>query len=116
MTRAARTNRGHEARERKAAPTTSAPRAGKCDRAPRAGRAALLLAGDIGGTKTNLALYEPRGARLVRVDGERFPSREHAGLEEILEAFLKPRRARLRAAAFGIAGPVIRGRSETTNL
>src|SRR5437867_1417206 len=86
-------------------------------RAPaRASRTDLLLAGDIGGTKTNLALYEARGASLALVDGERYPSREHAGLEEILDTFLKPRRVRLRAAAFGIAGPVIGGRSEATNL
>lgn len=76
----------------------------------------LLLAGDIGGTKTNIALFEPRPRGVRLLDSARFSSREHAGLREIVDAFLAERRVTLSAAAFGIAGPVVDGRSHTTNL
>ena len=79
-------------------------------------RAPLLLAGDIGGTKTNLALFRAQAGRLALLDGARFASREHGGLEEILDAFLGTRRTRLSAVALGIAGPVIKGRSRATSL
>jgi len=102
------------ARTRAGAATKSA--AARRPGAGRAVRARLLLAGDVGGTKTNLALFEarPRGVRLV--EAERYPSQEHAGLAEIVRAFLAGRRATLAAAAFGIAGPVADRRSRVTNL
>ena len=76
-----------------------------------------LLAGDIGGTKTNLALYEVKEGRdleLVREDS--FPSREYQGLEGVLGAFLVGEERRPAAAAFGIAGPVVDDVVLTTNL
>ena len=82
----------------------------------RAGRPRLLLAGDVGGTKTNIALYEAGARGVVLVDLERYPSHEHAGLGEMVDTFLGERRAKLAAAAFGIAGPVVDRRSHTTNL
>ena len=81
-----------------------------------AARPGLLLAGDVGGTKTNVALFEPRARGVRMVELERFPSAEHAGLGEIVAAFLSKRRVRLVGAAFGIAGPVVDGRSRITNL
>ena len=81
-----------------------------------ASRARLLLAGDIGGTKTNIALFEPRPRGVRLVEAARFASADHAGLGEIVDAFLSGRRAVLSAAAFGIAGPVVDRRSRTTNL
>ena len=77
----------------------------------------MILAGDIGGTKTVLALFEPAGDSVRQVRAEVFASREHATLEEILRAFLRPEaHLTLSAGCFGVAGPVIGGRSETTNL
>ena len=76
----------------------------------------ILLAGDVGGTKTNLAIFRAEGGRLVPVRGERYSSRDAKSLEEIVAAFMRGRPERLAAAAFGIAGPVRGGRSETTNL
>jgi glucokinase len=76
----------------------------------------MILAGDIGGTKTNLGLFEQRGGKLVRVMHERYRSREHAGLEEILQAFLKTTGAKPTAAGFGIAGPIVDYRVHTGNL
>jgi len=46
----------------------------------------LILAGDIGGTKTNLALYEPGTYRVVKA--ATFASREHATLEELVGRFV----------------------------
>jgi len=76
----------------------------------------MILAGDIGGTKTNLGLFEEREGKLVKVVHERYPSREHAGLEEIVSAFLKQTGAKPTAAGFGIAGPVVDYRVHTGNL
>jgi glucokinase len=77
----------------------------------------MLLVGDIGGTKTVLALFEggEQGSRLV--GDATFPSAEHGSLEEILERFLEQRSdVRIETACFGVAGPVIDGRVTTTNL
>jgi glucokinase len=77
----------------------------------------MILAGDIGGTKTVLALFEDAagGLRLLR-DGT-FPSQAHGTLEEILVKFLDSGPAPvLRAGCFGVAGAVIEGKCKTTNL
>ena len=76
-----------------------------------------VLAGDIGGTKTVLAVYTVGGARRLRVVRQATtPSRQHRGLEEIVQEFLRQGRERIDAAAFGVAGPVIDGKVKTTNL
>ncbi len=75
-----------------------------------------VLAGDIGGTSTRLALFEVAGEGLRRLDEERFPSRQFPGLEGIVRKFLDSRGASCERACFGIAGPVKGGRCETTNL
>ncbi|HEU4401441.1 MAG TPA: glucokinase [Candidatus Polarisedimenticolia bacterium] len=76
----------------------------------------MILAGDIGGTRTRLALFEAEGRGPAQVDGETFASREHGGLAEIVAKFLAGRPGRVSRACFGIAGPVRDGRCETTNL
>jgi glucokinase len=76
-----------------------------------------VLAGDIGGTKTKLALYALAGPkRLALVRESTYPSRRRQGLEEVVEDFLEQGRERIHAAAFGVAGPVIDGKVKTTNL
>ena len=75
----------------------------------------MILAGDIGGTKTNIAFFEDGGRPKV-VAQQTFPSREHAGLEEIVGQFISHHALRVRHAAFGVAGPVRNGRCEATNL
>ncbi len=74
----------------------------------------MILAGDIGGTNSRLALFE-RDARAPK-HFEVFPSGEFSSLEPILERFLGPARPKLAAASFGIAGPVRLGRANATNL
>jgi len=77
----------------------------------------MILAGDIGGTKTVIGLFEQAGGRLQTVREETFPSKSHASLEAILDRFLGGgSRQALRSACFGVAGPVIEGKSKTTNL
>ena len=74
----------------------------------------MILAGDIGGTKTILALYEmgDRGLRLVK-EAE-YPSDSEETFEAILEKF-QPNPS-LEGACFGVAGPVLDGKVSVTNL
>lgn len=75
-----------------------------------------LLAGDIGGTKTELALVRLRGKTLQTLRTQRFSSRDYEGLESVLEAFGREDLAGLQGACFGVAGPVEDNRCHTTNL
>ncbi len=76
----------------------------------------MILAGDIGGTKTNLGLFDVQQGKLARVADKRYPSREHEGLEEIVTDFVSVTSAKVTAASFGIAGPVVDNRVRTGNL
>jgi glucokinase len=76
----------------------------------------VILAGDIGGTNARLALFEVVDWRLQRRDEARLSSRGSTSLEQLLDAFLEPRRPSLHAAGFGLPGPVKGGRVVTTNL
>jgi glucokinase len=77
----------------------------------------MILAGDIGGTKTVIALYERAGDGLRHVRDQTFPSKLHKSLDEILGLFFQGmQRPPLRAACFGVAGAVIDGKCRTTNL
>lgn len=76
----------------------------------------MILAGDIGGTKTLLALFDDAVGTLHLLRDATFASQEAASLETILERFLGTSGAPLRAACFGVPGVVIDGRCETTNL
>lgn len=75
----------------------------------------VILAGDVGGTKTNLALYRTEGTRLVRERMSTYPSREYPGLEAILREFLANAPA-IGRTCVGVAGPVVSGRCRLTNL
>lgn len=77
----------------------------------------MILCGDIGGTKTVLALYERSDGALVQRDETRFPSRDHDRFESILERYLAEQRGvSIDAASFAVAGAVIGGRVAATNL
>ncbi len=76
----------------------------------------MLIAGDIGGTKTLLAFYTPqRGARDPEIVRE-FRSEEFPGLGEVVRAFVKEVGKPVTAACFDVAGPVRDGRAQLTNL
>src|SRR4051794_7172876 len=74
----------------------------------------MTLAGDIGGTHTRLGLFDgdPHEPLAMAI----YPSRKHAGLEEIVAAFLTEHPAAVDCACFDVAGPVRNGRARTTNL
>jgi glucokinase len=76
----------------------------------------MILAGDIGGTNTRLALVEATSEGLRIVSEETFPSRERTSLEAVIVEFLALHPCDLARASFGIAGPVRHGRCEATNL
>jgi glucokinase len=103
----------------------------------------MILAGDIGGTKTHLALFEWTKERVDPLRLETFHSADYTSLEDMLEEFLVPPKpptaidelaqsaqesteppadfkpeepVKIDAACFGIAGPVIQNHSRTTNL
>jgi glucokinase len=78
----------------------------------------MLLAGDIGGTKTHLAVYELREEKKARWE-KKFSSKEFSGLAEIVAEFRKAPELQgisIERACFGVAGPVVEGRCKTTNL
>ena len=76
----------------------------------------MLLAGDIGGTKTNLGIYSlEKGAREPIVEST-FPSPKYPSLEKLTSEFLKTADVKVDSASFGVAGPVIKGQAKTTNL
>ncbi len=76
----------------------------------------MILAGDIGGTNTRLALVEAKNDSITILFEETFPSREKTSLEAVLAEFLSVHHCDLTRASFGIAGPVRNGRCEATNL
>jgi glucokinase len=76
----------------------------------------MILAGDVGGTKTNLGLFDVQKGALVKVAGKRYSSHEHKGLEEIVADFAGATGEKVTAAGFGIAGAVVDYRVHTSNL
>lgn len=102
----------------------------------------MILAGDIGGTKTYLALYDWKNDRVESTREEKFFNADFESFEEILEEFLnppedeveayesedtqeddsssddqaEPAEISIEAACFGVAGPIIDNRCRTTNI
>ena len=76
----------------------------------------MILAGDIGGTKTVLALYRPEDPIGQPYRVQKYASVDHPSLAPIVENFLGSLDEGPRVAAFGIAGPVIGRTVSTTNL
>jgi len=76
----------------------------------------MILAGDVGGTKTNLGLFRRVGGRLVSSREESFSSQEFPSLEAMIAEFLSHGRQKVDRAAVGVAGPVVGGRSHVVNL
>ena len=81
----------------------------------------MILAGDVGGTKCNLALFSEKDGKLTPVFKQRFASKEFAQFDRIVKEFSRqaaPYLAgeRIEAAGFGVAGPVIKNHVRATNL
>lgn len=81
----------------------------------------MILAGDVGGTKCNLALFAEKNGKLDPVYRQRFASKDFAKFDLIIKEFARQATPHLngdkiRAAGFGVAGPVINNRIHATNL
>jgi glucokinase len=77
----------------------------------------MIIAGDIGGTKTNVALFEANGSEVGPVlRQQKFPSGGYDSLEAILKEFIGDTELKVTGACFGIAAPVIHGHAKTPNL
>ncbi len=76
----------------------------------------MFLAGDIGGTKTNLAVYAYQNDRLTAQKSASYPSKDHATLAEIIRSFLADFGPIVTHACMGVAGPVKDGVVHVTNL
>ena len=79
----------------------------------------MILAGDVGGTKVHLALYNFANGRLQAVRDQKFPAHEFASLDDVVNKFLaagNEKKDQIVAACFGCPGPVRDGRLKLTNL
>jgi len=76
----------------------------------------MILAGEIGATRTRLAAFDTEGNKLQCVVEKTYLSQEHAGLAELITGFIKTEGIPVHSACFGVAGPVTAGRSKISNL
>src|SRR6476661_2365651 len=76
----------------------------------------MILAGDIGATRTRLAAFETEGNRLKIAAEKTYKSYEHHGLAELIDQFVKSEGIPVHNACFGVAGPVRAGKSKISNL
>lgn len=74
----------------------------------------MILAGDVGGTKVHLALFDFRNGELAHTRDKQYPARQYSGLEDIVREFIGA--DKVTAACFGVPGPVREGRLRLTNL
>ncbi len=76
----------------------------------------MILAGEIGATRTRLAAFETQGNKLQQVVEKIYMSQEHGGLPEIISDFIRTEGIPVQSACFGVAGPVRAGSSKISNL
>lgn len=80
------------------------------------GNKAYVLAGDVGGTKTNLGIFSKGARRPLLKVFETYPSSQYPDIETIVNNFFKKHPIKCYFACFGMAGPVQYGRCSVTNL
>ncbi len=76
----------------------------------------FLLAGDIGGTKTTLAIIDPLKGPRTFIVKETLPSGNYPTFDALLDVFFKGKNYLVSQASFGIAGPIFEGRVQMPNL
>ena len=84
----------------------------------------MILAGDVGGTKCNLAVLEARGSSLQLVFKRRYATGDFGSLENLIDKFFgecaaetgKTAKGKIDAAGFGVAGAVVDGRLVANNI
>jgi glucokinase len=77
---------------------------------------APILAGDVGGTKSTLAIFSPKAGPRAPLVEATFPSGNYPSLERVAQEFLAQTGIEVGVACFGVAGPVLNGRATITNL
>jgi glucokinase len=76
----------------------------------------MLLAGDIGGTKTDLAIFSVEGGPHAPLSQTQVRSADYPSLQALVKEFLEKAKIPVERACFDVAGPVIDGRVKVTNL
>ena len=76
----------------------------------------MILAGEIGATRTRLAAFESEGNKLHKVVEKIYMSQEEQSLPEVIASFVKSEGIPVHNACFGVAGPVRGGKSKISNL
>ncbi len=76
----------------------------------------MILAGDVGGTKARLALYQLQDGSFVRQHTETFHSPDFSGLEEVVQTFLRKHKAAVSKVCIGIPAPIVEGKAKPANL
>src|ERR1700751_1147673 len=76
----------------------------------------MILAGEIGATRTRLAAFESDGNKLEKVVEKIYMSQQESSLPDIIRSFVKSEGIPVLSACFGVAGPVRGGRCKISNL
>lgn len=80
----------------------------------------IILSGDSGGTKTELALFKEQNGRLEKLTSKKYLNKDFSNLEDIVRKFLNDKKQhnnfQIDSACIGIAGAVIEGKAMSTNL
>ncbi|HEY4033759.1 MAG TPA: glucokinase [Ktedonobacteraceae bacterium] len=76
----------------------------------------ILLAGDVGGTKTNLAVFASKDKLRTPLFEAKLPSAHYPSLTALVKDFLSNVKSSVDCAVFGVAGPVANGKTKITNL
>jgi glucokinase len=80
----------------------------------------MIIAGDVGGTKARIGLFERRAGKVELLVSEDYASKDYKSLEAILGVFMEKHRSQIKgpleAGCFGLPGPVVNGRVKVTNL
>jgi glucokinase len=76
----------------------------------------MILAGDIGATRTRLAAFDAEASKLNLVVEKTYRSQQYGGISEIINAFVKTEGIPVHSACFGVAGPVRARKSKISNL
>jgi len=76
----------------------------------------MILAGDVGGTKTRLAFCRLEDGRITRQQTDTFVSRDYSCLEEVVQNFIDKYGVSVDKSCFGVPGPVVNGEAKATKL
>lgn len=76
----------------------------------------MILAGDVGGTKTILALYTVQQGAVVCIHKQHYASQQYTSFTDVLTAFLANISGVIESVCIGVAGPIVNGDCRATNL